>query len=62
MFEQGTEKREHLDEKVNRKKTINKERWILLIYNLKHIMKRRPSAEAAIKLNNDIILGEEQQT
>ena len=55
-------KREHLDEKVNRKKTINKERWILLIYNLKHIMKRRPSAEAAIKLNNDIILGEEQQT
>ena len=34
------EKREHLDKKVSRKKTINKERWILLIDNLKHIMKR----------------------
>lgn len=44
------------------KTTINKERWILLIHDLKHIMKRRPSVEVDIRLNNDIILDEEQQT
>lgn len=44
-----------------RKTTRNKERWILLIHDIKHIIKRRPSVEVDIRLNN-IILDEEQQT
>ena len=44
------------------KTTINKKRWILLIHDLKRLMKRCPSVEVDIRLNNDIILDEEQQT
>ena len=56
VFEEESERGERVWEDDDKQ-----ERWILLIRDLKCIMKSRPSVEVDIRLNSDIILDEEQQ-